>query len=69
MVLEPDALEWPHAFLAAGELRQRGVTGAFVGLLPDEEDLVDRAQRVDLELVVGVLARDEHLDVVVLVDE
>ena len=69
MVLEPDSMEGPHALLAALELRKRGVTGALVGLLPDEEDLVDRPQRVDLELVVGVLARDEQLDVVVLVDE
>ncbi|MCK7462036.1 MAG: 1-acyl-sn-glycerol-3-phosphate acyltransferase [Sphingobacterium sp.] len=39
------------------------------GVLPDVEDLVDRAQGVDLELVVAVLAADEDLDVVLGPDE
>ena len=34
------------------------------GVAPDEEDLVDRAQRIELELVVGVAAVDEELEVV-----
>ena len=35
-----------------------------VGVSPDVEDLVDRVQRVDFELVVAVAAIDEDLDVV-----
>jgi len=37
-------------------------------VLPDEEHLVDRAEGVDLELVVGITPGDEQLDVVVPVD-
>ena len=40
-----------------------------VGVLPDEEDLVDRAQGVNFELVVAVAAVDEQFDVVLGEDE
>jgi len=69
VVLEADAAEGPHALLRAVELRDPRVSRLLVGLLPDEEDLVDRAEGVDLELVVRVPAGDEELDVVVLVDQ
>jgi hypothetical protein len=69
VVLEADAAEGAHALAPAIELRQPRVTRLLVGLLPDEEDLVDRAEGVDLELVVGVAPGDEQLHVVVRVDE
>ncbi len=69
VVLEPDAAKGVDALLSASELGKARVARLLVGLLPDEEDLVDRAQAVELELVVRVPAGDEELDVVVLVDQ
>ena len=40
-----------------------------MGLLPDIEHLVDRAQGVDLEFIIAVRPADEHLDVVLGPDE
>jgi hypothetical protein len=37
-------------------------------VLPDPEDFIDGVDRVDLELVVGVPARDEEFDVVLFPD-
>ena len=48
-----------------------GSNSGAVGLedvLPDPEDFVDGVQRVDLELVIRVLARDEDLEIVLFVD-
>ena len=43
-------------------------TEAAIGILPDEERLVHRVQRVHLELVVRVLSSDETFHVVVVVN-
>jgi len=40
----------------------------FVGILPDEKDLINRAQGIDLEFVVAVFPGDEDLHVVFRVD-
>src|SRR5687767_9432207 len=68
MLREADAVEGPDAPARAIELRPARVPARRELALPDEEDFVDRAEAVDLELVVGVAAGDEQLDVVVLVD-
>ena len=44
MVLEADAAEGPHAIARAVELGAARVARRFERLLPDEEDLVDRAE-------------------------
>ncbi len=46
------------------ELRRVEPAAPLKGVLPDIKNLVDRAQGVDLELVVAVFAADEDLDVV-----
>src|SRR5262245_46090344 len=51
------------------ELRAVETAAAFQRVLVDEEDLVDRAERIDLELVVAIIPAEEHLDVVVEPDE
>ncbi len=51
------------------ELRRAEAIGPFKGVLPDEEDFVDRAKGVDFELVVAIAAVDEELDIVFIEDE
>jgi hypothetical protein len=41
----------------------------FEGVLPDIEDLVDRAESVDLEFIIAVRARDKELDIILRPDE
>src|SRR3954449_12186674 len=47
------------------ELGDIEAPAARIGVLPDEKHLVDCAQRIDLKLVVGIPAIDEHLHVVI----
>ena len=68
MLLEADTMEGPHALARAIELRPARVAARLELPLPDEEDFVDRAVGVDLELIVGVAPGDEQLDVVVRVN-
>ena len=66
-VLEP--AEHVHVARVQIEFGDVEPAAARHGVLPDEERLVDRAERVDLEFVVAVVAADEDLDVVVVPDE
>ena len=59
-----------HSALSGGiELRPAVVFGAGEkNILPDPEHLIDGIERVHLELIVGILAGDEDLEVVFFVD-
>jgi hypothetical protein len=69
MLLETHTIEGPHPLARAIELRPARVAARLELPLPDEEDLVDRSERIDLELVVSVASGDEQLDVVVRVNQ
>jgi len=66
MVGETDAVEGHET--RTGEFRRLGKAAAFVGIVPDEENLVGRVESVDLKLVIRVAPGDEHFDVVVIID-
>ena len=68
MGLEADSGKGPDLGVVLGELGLLAVAPGFVGVVPDKEDLIDRAERIDLELVIRAGAGDEQLDVVVLID-
>ena len=57
-----------HIGLRPIEFRPPSDPGFFISRLPDEQSIVDSSMRVDLELIVSILTRDEKLHVVVLVD-
>ena len=52
--------------LALEYVELRGPELLLIGVLPDEEDFVDRVQGVDLELVITISAVDEYFDVIFL---
>ena len=66
MLGETDAIEGLQA--APRELRRLGEPALLVGVVPDEEHFVTGVERIDLKLIVRVAARDEELDIVVVVD-
>jgi hypothetical protein len=68
MLLEADTMEGAHALARAIELRPARVAARLELPLPDEKDLVDRCEGVDLELIVSIAPGDEQLDIVVRVD-
>ena len=57
--LKTDAGEGAHPRLVAVKLSHLRITGARIGFLPNEEDLVDRAQGVELQFIIGVLPGDK----------
>ena len=67
--LKTDAGEGAHPRLVAVKLSHLRITGARIGFLPNEEDLVDRAQGVELQFIIGVLPGDKQFDIIVLIDQ
>src|SRR5215216_405003 len=55
MIGEPHTIERPHLGMVALKLWDLVISAALVSFLPDKEHFVNRAQRVDLKLIIGVL--------------